>query len=221
MKKYLLLPLWFITSVVFTLVIIVSIQRLRANPTKAIVSVKEVDATVLQTNFTIPTGEVKGLSTVFETADARPEILARFLERYNSPLKPYDQYGKKLVDIADSYNLDYRLLPAIAMQESNLCKKIPSSSFNCLGFGVTATTTFRFESYEQAFEAAAKSLKKNYIDKGLDTPEKIMHRYTPSSNGSWAHSVNRWIWEMEYDNKQAGKESTSEANLVEYTQATQ
>lgn len=31
----------------------------------------------------------------------------------------------KIVAIADKYNIDFRLLPAIAMQESNLCKSDP------------------------------------------------------------------------------------------------
>lgn len=216
MKKFILLPLWFLSSILFTGACIMGIQKLRQAPSAEIVSASSAD-TALQAVYSIPEGEVKGLSTIAETADARPQIIERFLKRYNSPMTPHDEYGKKLVEIADKYNLDYRLLPAIAMQESNLCKKIPANSYNCLGYGITATTTFRFESYEAAFEKAAMGLKKNYIDKGLDTPEKIMAKYTPSSNGSWAHSVNRWIWEMEYDDKVAGKESTAEANLVEYT----
>lgn len=210
------MPLWFLSSIVFTGGCIVGIQKLRNTAPTEVIAQAPTEA-VLNANYAIPEGEVKGLSTVAETADARPQIIAQFLARYNSPLKPHDEYGQKLVEIADRYQMDYRLLPAIAMQESNLCKKIPENSYNCLGFGITSKGTLRFESYEQAFDKAASSLKRNYIDKGLDTPEKIMTKYTPSSNGSWAHSVNRWIWEMEYDNKQAGKESTAEANLLEYT----
>lgn len=217
MKKLILLPLWFISSLVFTGGCILAIEKLRQPPAPALVAVSQTDA-ILNANQPLPEGEVKGLSTVVEVADARPEIIANFLKRYDSPLKPHDEYGQKLVEIADKYQLDYRLLPAIAMQESNLCKKIPSNSFNCLGFGVTATSTLRFASYEESFDRAASSLKRNYIDKGLDTPEKIMTKYTPHSNGSWARSVTRWVWEMEYDSKQAGKETTSSANLLEYTE---
>ncbi|MEO8581726.1 MAG: hypothetical protein ABI425_04055 [Patescibacteria group bacterium] len=216
MKKFIFLPLWFICSLAFAGSCIMGIQKLR-HPQAAQIVHPAISDAVLDANSPLPQGEVKGLTTVVELADARPEIITRFLKRYDSPLKPFDEYGNKLVEIADKYNLDYRLLPAIAMQESNLCKRIPSNSFNCLGFGVTSTSTLRFESYEQAFDKAASSLKRNYVDKGLDTPEKIMSKYTPSSNGSWANSVNRWIWEMEYDNKEIGRDATQEANLVEYT----
>ena len=160
--------------------------------------------------------EVKGVSTIKEIEDAREQIVGSFLERHNSPLEPYDYFGQFLVEIADKYGIDYRLLPAIAMQESNLCKKIPEGSFNCLGFGVHSKGTLAFESYEANFERAAKELKKNYIDIGLTTPEKIMTKYTPHSNGSWANSVNQWIAEMEYNSREKGRTEKTDADLEEY-----
>ena len=39
------------------------------------------------------------METVSQTGDARTVIVANFLERYNSPLKPYDYFGKKLATI--------------------------------------------------------------------------------------------------------------------------
>lgn len=149
--------------------------------------------------------------------DARAVIVANFLERYKSPLRPYEYYGQQLVQIADQFNLDFRLLPAIAMQESNLCKVIPRGSYNCLGLGVHAKGTWGFDSFEQNFAAAAKILKENYIDIGLTTPELIMSKYTPHSNGSWAFSVNRWMTEMRYDDPTAGKNNGDDANLLEFS----
>lgn len=160
--------------------------------------------------------EVKGVSTVAFTDDARSAIVANFLKRHSSPLEPHDYFGQFLVEKADEYGIDYRLLPAIAMQESNLCKKIPEGSFNCLGFGVHSKGTLKFESYEANFDRAARELKKNYIERGLTTPEKIMTKYTPHSNGSWAESVNQWIAEMEFNDRQKGREATSDADLTEY-----
>jgi hypothetical protein len=221
MKKLLFLPLWFISSILFTGVCILGIQKARQlNSTEPLALQHQADA-VLEANYTVPEGEVKGLSTVYELDDARPEIVASFLKRHSSPMTPHEEYGKKLVEIADKYEIDYRLLPAIAMQESNLCKRIPENSFNCLGFGVTATSTLRFASYEEAFDKAASGLKRNYIDKGLTTPEKIMTKYTPSSNGSWANSVNQWIAEMEYNDRQLGRELKTDADLKEYVASTE
>lgn len=157
-----------------------------------------------------------GMEASFDAEDARPAIVANFLERHNSPLQPYDHYGKVLVEIADRYGIDFRLLPAIAMQESNLCKAIPPGSNNCLGFGVHERGTLGFEKYEDGFERAARELKKYYIDIGLTTPEQIMTKYTPSSNGSWANSVNQWMAEMRYDDRGKGRTEKTDADLLEF-----
>lgn len=132
-----------------------------------------------------------------QTGDARPLLIAKFLEAHNAPLKPYSHFGQFFTDTADKYGLDYRLLPAIAMQESNLCKSIPSGSFNCLGLGIHSQGTWHFDTFESNFDKAAEILKKNYISQGLITPEQIQTKYTPSSNGSWQFAVNHFMEEIE------------------------
>jgi hypothetical protein len=139
------------------------------------------------------TGQVKGLTTSIKTADARPVIISEFLEKNNAPLKPYDYWGDFLTKLADKYKLDFRLLPSIMMQESNLCKKIPDNTFNCLGLGIHSRGTWGFKSFEENFDAAASILRKNYLDKGYETPEEIQMKYTPKSNGSWQHAVNYFM----------------------------
>lgn len=153
---------------------------------------------------------------LIETRDARAQLVSNFLERHGSPLQPYDYWGKTLVEIADKYTIDFRLLPAIAMQESNLCKVIPEGSHNCLGLGIHARGTWGFERYEDNFDAAARILKRNYIDQGLVTPEQIMRKYTPSSNGSWAASVNQWMAEMRFDDRSLGRTKKGDADLLEF-----
>lgn len=118
--------------------------------------------------------------------DARILVLEDFFKRYKSPLLAY---AEKIVSEADKNHLDYRLLTSIAMQESNLCKKIPKNSYNCWGFGIYGGKVKRFESYPHAIEAVSKSLSKQYAQKGLRDPHEIMTKYTPGSNGSWANSV--------------------------------
>lgn len=162
-------------------------------------------------------GTITGVNMSIEGADARQDIVAAFLARYSSPLQPYNHFAKFIVDTADKYDVDYRLIPAIMMQESNLCKAIPEGSYNCLGFGIHARGTLGFASYEESIDRATRELKKNYIDQGLNTPSKIMTKYTPGSNGSWADSVNQWISEMEYNNRELGKAEKSDADLAQYT----
>lgn len=118
--------------------------------------------------------------------DQRVEKVQNFFARYASPLEPFAQ---NIVSEAIENNLDYRLLPAIAMQESNLCKKAPVDSFNCWGFAIYGTKKKAFDNYESAISAVSKTLAEKYIALGLDTPEKIASKYTPSDDGTWVKSV--------------------------------
>lgn len=127
-------------------------------------------------------------------ADARPLLLKKYLECYHSPLAPLADF---IFAVSQKYGLDYRLLVAIAQQESNLCKKIPKDSFNCWGWGIHSRGTLRFSSWEEAIETVAKGLREEYIEKGLNTPEEIMRKYTPLSNGSWAAGVREFMAEIE------------------------
>src|SRR5262245_16034413 len=61
-------------------------------------------------------------STEIIVQDGRTEAVRQFFAEYNSPLEPY---AEDVIKAADEYGLDFRLIPSIAMQESNLCKKIP------------------------------------------------------------------------------------------------
>lgn len=121
-----------------------------------------------------------------ETKDARVEVISNFLNKYKSALAPYANY---IVSTADKYQLDYRLIPAIAMQESTLCKKAPKNSNNCWGFGIYGKKLTRFDNYEEAIDTVTKTLAKEYKEKGLQSPEEIMSKYTPSNNGVWAENV--------------------------------
>ena len=125
--------------------------------------------------------------------DARPQLIREYLERYNSPMVGLEHF---IVETADKHGLDYRLLTAIAQQESNLCKRIPPGSYNCWGWGIHSRGTLHFESYEHGIETVSAGLKKNYIDMGYTNPDEIMKKYTPLSQGSWAHGVNLFMRNM-------------------------
>lgn len=147
-------------------------------------SVKRVAYAALpQTSFMVQTQVVQ--------TDARIELVRQFFARYSSPLEPY---AEDVVLYADFYNLDFRLIPAIAMQESNLCKKVPQGSYNCWGFGIYGKQVKKFSSFPEAIEQVTKTLALDYKNKhGLESPDEIMTRYTPSNNGSWANSVSYFM----------------------------
>jgi len=126
--------------------------------------------------------------------DARVAVVADFFRKYNSDLTPYAQ---NVITSADKYKLDYRLIPAIAMQESNLCKKAPKDSHNCWGFGIYGKNLARFSNYPEAIDAVTKTLATQYKEKGLETPQQIMAKYTPSNTGAWADSVTLFMNQLQ------------------------
>lgn len=133
---------------------------------------------------------VLGESTDIVYKDSRVASLQKFLLKHNSPLADYAQF---MVETADKNGLHYGLLPAIAMVESNLCKKIIVDSYNCWGWGIYGSTVTRFASFQEGIDTVARGLKKNYVDRGLDTPEKIMQRYNPTNHNNWIGGVNFFL----------------------------
>ncbi len=135
-----------------------------------------------------------GESVKIVADDARPLLIKRYLAKYQSPLLPY---ADLIFQMSQTYGYDYRWIIAIAQQESNLCKKIPDNSFNCWGYGINSAGTLRFTSYELAIKSFGEYLKREYFDKGLTTPETIMKKYCPPSNGSWAYGVSQFFNDIE------------------------
>ena len=120
------------------------------------------------------------------SSDIRVEKLYYFFSLYNSPLKNYVQ---QLITDADKYGLDYRFLPAIAMQESGGCAKIIANSYNCWGWGITKTKTTKFSSFSEAIYSISRQFAHNYYDRGLNTPESVANIYNPATPQAWASHV--------------------------------
>ena len=137
---------------------------------------------------------VLGETTDIRYQDSRVLPRHNFLSKYDSPLLPYSE---KIVLLADKYGFHYGLLPAIAMVESNLCRKIPSNSYNCWGWGIYGKTVTRFVSFDDALEVVSLGIKKEYIDKGLTSPELIMTKYNPSNHNNWLDSVNFFMEKLD------------------------
>lgn len=131
------------------------------------------------------------IQTSIKTADARPEIIRQYLNKYESPLEPYSNL---IVNLSDQYNFDYRWLVAIAQQESGLCLHIPENSYNCWGWGIYGDKVTRFDSYEDALRRIAPQFTKIFLkgSHSLD-PAEVMKTYTPPSDGSWANGVSTFF----------------------------
>jgi hypothetical protein len=139
--------------------------------------------------------QLPSVSDQIGVEDARAEIIRQYLDYYNSPITPFADF---IVKTADKYKLDYRLITAIAQQESNLCKVIPPGSYNCWGWGIHSQGSLGFDSFEEGIETVSRGLKTQYLDKGLGTVAEIMSKYNPiSPEGAWARGVSSFMDQME------------------------
>ncbi len=180
---------WFGT--VLTTLVLASITIVYISPEKVVIPINydfTLYAALPQTN--------SETSEKIITSDARAKIVENFFLGYKSSLLIYSEY---FIQVADKYYLDWRLLPAISMQESNGGKKIISNSYNPFGFGIYGDSVVRFSSWEEGIERVGKALREDYLNKGLDTPYEIMTKYTPPSlakGGSWAKGVSSFMEEL-------------------------
>lgn len=135
------------------------------------------------------------IQTSIKTADARPEIIRQYLNKFGSPLEPYSNL---IVQLSDQYNFDYRWLVAIAQQESGLCLHIPEGSYNCWGWGIYGDKVTKFDSYEDALRRIAPQFTEIFLkgEQGKD-PAEVMKTYTPPSDGSWAKGVTSFFGNLE------------------------
>jgi len=118
------------------------------------------------------------------------EQLRAFLEAYRSPLTPY---ARTFVQVAEKYQIDWKLVPAITGVESTFGRQIPYNSYNAYGW---ANGKYRFGSWEESIEKVTKTLRQKYYDRGLDNPYKIGPVYAPPSS-TWAGKVSHFMNEIE------------------------
>lgn len=124
--------------------------------------------------------------------DSRIDALETFFRKYKSELAPF---ADDVVKTADKYGVDYRLVPAIAMQESNLCKKAPEDTFNCWGWGIYGKNKVAFKSYTHGIEAVSRTLSE-YKEQGLVEPDEIVKKYTPANTNNWSGGVSYFMKEI-------------------------
>ena len=113
--------------------------------------------------------------------DDRAKLLKKFLSEKNSPMA---RDAEKLVKIADKYNLDWKLLPAIAGVESHYGQAVPSGSYNPYGWN---NGSAYFENWSNATEIVASGIRSRYAPSGVVTPGRIGPSYAASP--TWATHV--------------------------------
>ncbi len=186
LKKLVFLSAWFLLAPPFIILVLFSFSKNNQNFASSNSS-DSLKVTQIQLANSIE-GEV--LATKIQ--DARPYIVEKFLRG-----TPLAAYSTQIIEVSDKYNLDYRLIPAIAMKESQAGLAVDQSTHNAWGFDNGKTV---FNSWESAIDSVGKTLKTRYIDRGLTTPEEIMAIYAPpqlSTGGQWAKDINFFFSKME------------------------
>ena len=110
--------------------------------------------------------------------------------RVNRGNAPLAKHAEKFVEVANKYGLDYRLLPAISVMESEGGKKL-FRPYNAWGWGSS-----NFSSFDEGIEAVGKGLSKYYA-RGQNTVDKIAPTYCPPNATNWARNVNQFMNEIE------------------------
>jgi hypothetical protein len=126
--------------------------------------------------------------------DERVSTLRAVLDDYGSPLA---DSAKDFVSYADKYQLDWKLVAAIAGVESTFGKHVPSNSFNAWGWAVftgqQSGATFR--SWERGIALVSQGIREKYLNDGLTSVEQIGRRY--ASSRAWPNSVRFFIAKIE------------------------
>ena len=148
---------------------------------------------------TARTGKVLG--TAIEGADARELLIHSFIQKFqpNSPMLPY---ARSFIDTADTYQIDFRLIPAIAMCESNLGSRIPSKdSFNAWGIAVYTGQQHGkvFNDWPHAIDWVGQYIREKYYNRSITDLVEIGAILAPPSvakDNSWAKCVEGFMNEI-------------------------
>ncbi len=116
--------------------------------------------------------------------------LQKFLKSHNSPMTDNSQ---DFIDASEQYNLDWKLVPAIAGVESTFGKNLIEGSYNAYGWG---GGRIRFDSWRDGIYTIAKGLAEKYIARGLITPFQIQPVYAPPSH-TWGGKVTYFMSKIE------------------------
>lgn len=124
----------------------------------------------------------------------RVEVLEKFFEKYDSPLAGS---AATFITVADKYDMDYRLLPAISCLESGCGRVLIPDTYNAWGWGIYGDQYISFESWDNGIEEVGKGIYKGYVLKGLDTPAKMAPVYTPPRPQHWLNGVSHFMSQMD------------------------
>lgn len=141
---------------------------------------------ILRSTFTTENNKTTNIIIKSEK-DNRTEKLEKYLKLKNSP---YVNKADVFVKIADKYEIDYTLLPAISGIESSFGLYLVENSHNPFGWG---GGYIYYDSWEDCIESVAKGIATYYPS---DIPEDIGPIYTPPNYVKWIKAVKQFQSEI-------------------------
>lgn len=123
-----------------------------------------------------------------ETNDIRAKKIDAYFAKLDRPISPLVGLGEVFVAEADKNQIDWRLLPAIAMAESGGGRsKTANYTSNIFGWGFNDDASRNdpsvniHDSFEQGIRLVSQKMRESYYDKELQTVEQIVTKYNPGS----------------------------------------
>lgn len=117
-------------------------------------------------------------ATIYQSSDGRLEALRHFFQKFDCPA---EAYAIEFLEAADTYKLDWRLLPSISFVESTGGKVAPNNNMFGWDNGHAHFLSPKAGIYEVGYNLAYSDTYKN---KDLDT---VLTLYNPV--GPYAHAV--------------------------------
>ena len=122
----------------------------------------------------------------------KDELIAKLNRSLTSDLTGY---GASFANYAIAYGVDPYLALAITLHETGCtwnCSTLVKECNNVGGMKGSGCGAYgRFDSLDAGIEAMISNLSRNYVSKGLTTPEAIGPRYAMSD--TWASKINSYI----------------------------
>jgi hypothetical protein len=136
----------------------------------------------------------KLIESVPDKPDNRAEKLKLYLTSQGSPMADAAEH---FIKEGDRLGLDWKLVAAIAGNESSFGQYIPDNSFNAWGWGVWTGwyDGQHFGNWEEGITTVSEGLKEDYIDQGFTTVEQIGSKY--AADWEWAWKVGHFMEEIE------------------------
>lgn len=164
-------------------------RKLKIEKEKAIV--KSLSGTPYVIESQEPT--IQGTIRLAKHNDSYDEMVRKINKKLSN--YPMRDLGKTIVDAGLKYNVDPYFITAIAIHESSAGRNM-INSYNPFGRRASGGGWMAFSSFEEAIYNQANYLSYRYLDRGLNTIEKIAKVYCPPTAADWARKKNATVAEI-------------------------